>query len=122
MREHVVATFGSWPEAQGRAAVATDAGAGKLEIILSGDSRVGILHLEWMPDHLSLEKLFILPEFQRCGIGSWALQAVLSRAQHAHLRVRLRVLKVNPAKALYGGHGFRVVSETRERYFMEHAA
>jgi hypothetical protein len=46
----------------------------------------------------------------------WAVEA-----REANLPIRLRVLAVNPAKALYERLGFVVVEMTPERQFMEGA-
>jgi GNAT superfamily N-acetyltransferase len=121
MRSYAVATYGHWVEHPTRSTIAAEAAAGKLEIILLRKTRVGILHVELVPEHVFLKKLFILPEHQRAGIGGHLLQSVLQRARAAQLPVRLRVLRVNPAMSLYEKHGFRVVEQTTQAYFMEHA-
>jgi ribosomal protein S18 acetylase RimI-like enzyme len=119
MREYVTRTWGSWAEADTRANTAADALAGRSQIIEVGASPAGLLRFDRQPTHLQLDQLYILPEHQRQGIGAQVLGIIL--AQAAHAPVRLRVLRVNPAKAFYERHGFKVVSESPERFFMEHA-
>jgi GNAT superfamily N-acetyltransferase len=60
---------------------------------------------------IDLEMMFIDPRSQRKGIGSEFLTDLLGRARKECQIVRLRVLKVNPAKALYQRLGFVKVSE-----------
>jgi ribosomal protein S18 acetylase RimI-like enzyme len=56
---------------------------------------------------------------QRRGLGAELLKRLFVEAKESHLPIRLRVLAVNPAKALYERLGFVVVERTPERYFME---
>jgi len=65
-----------------------------------------------------LIRLLIRPEFQRLGLGTQILKEVLALADDRRLPVRLRVLRVNPARRLYERHGFLVVSEDETHYTM----
>src|ERR1700694_1787400 len=60
---------------------------------------------------IDLEMVIIDPRFQRMGIGSDFVANLLRRAHNDRRRIRLRVLKVNPAKALYERLGFVAVGE-----------
>jgi ribosomal protein S18 acetylase RimI-like enzyme len=62
-----------------------------------------------------------LPEFQRDGIGTELVRRMLQRAKELDVPVRLRVLRVNPAKRLYERMGFVVTSEEPERFYMQSA-
>ena len=73
-------------------------------------------------DALMLEKLYILPSHQRRGIGTLLLGRVIERAHASGKPIRLRVLRVNPARQLYERNGFKVDRSTDERYFMSYAA
>jgi len=64
-------------------------------------------------------QLYIAKEFQRRGFGTRLLKRLLEEARGSNLPIRLRVLAVNPAKALYERLGFVVVERTPERYSME---
>jgi ribosomal protein S18 acetylase RimI-like enzyme len=121
MRDYVIATFGSWPESEVRKNTSTTASAGQSQVIELDSVRAGIVNVERLATHVQLHQLFILPEYQRHGIGTQLLRAILSDASLAGLPVRLRVLRCNPAKALYERHGFRVTSESPERFYMERA-
>jgi len=80
-------------------------------MILAESTVVGLLRLVAEQDALGLRDLQILPEYQRQGIGSWAVQEAQSlAASRGFRRLRLRVYEENPAKALYVRLGFKVES------------
>ena len=121
MKLHAVATWGGWLEREAREETSADASAGRSQIIRLGAEAVGLLRLDRFETHLQLEQLFVLPEYQRRGVGATVLDAVLSEGRSHGLPVRLRVLRANPAKQFYARYGFSVVLETPERFFMERA-
>ena len=121
MREYATKTWGLWSEEQARSKTTDDAIAGRSQVIQAGSKEVGLLRVDHLPTHMQLDQLFVLPEYQRQGIGAKVLAIVAAQARSLHLPVRLRVLRVNPAKAFYERHGFRVTSESPERVFMERA-
>jgi ribosomal protein S18 acetylase RimI-like enzyme len=122
MRDYVIETFGSWQEPEVRRNTLAAASAGRSQVIELSSVPVGILTVERLPTHIQLHQLFILPEYQRQGIGTHLLRGVLSEAATAGVPVRLRVLRCNPAKSLYERHGFAVTSESPERFYMERVA
>lgn len=69
MRRHAVATWGAWLESQARAAMTADACAGRSQVIALGTVPVGLLRLDRHATHLQLEQLFVLPAYQRMGMG-----------------------------------------------------
>ena len=80
-------------------------------IILKSSVAVGHIRLTPEPPALGLRDLQILPEYQRQGIGSWAVQQAQALAELRGFRsLKLRVYEENPAKALYARLGFRPVS------------
>ena len=119
MRRHALMTWGVWLEAQARAAMTADACAGRSQVIALGTVPVGLLRLDRHATHLQLEQLFLLPAYQRMGMGERVLQTVFGQARSLGLPIRLRVLQVNPAKGFYARHGFRVVHASAERLSME---
>lgn len=121
MRNHVLATFGAWNEDEVRRNIAESIAAGYTQIIELADARIGFHVVERAPDHIQLWRIFILPEYQRRGIGSELIERLLTEARGAALPLRLRVLRVNPAFKLYERMGFKVGQATPERYFMEHS-
>lgn len=119
MRAYAERTWGTWSETQARDRTSADAVSGRSQIIQLGSDPVGLLCVDRLSTHLQLDQLYLLPECQRKGIGAKVLQLVLSESHALRLPVRLRVLRVNPAKRFYERHGFIVTSETPERLFME---
>jgi ribosomal protein S18 acetylase RimI-like enzyme len=68
-------------------------------------------------DHVLLDYLAILPEYQRRGIGSRLIRSVIEEARKSGKPVRVQVLKPNPAAELYKRLGF-VITEETERHFV----
>ena len=121
MREHVLATWGKWNEAEVRRRSSDNIANGTTCIIQLDGEPIGIWVVERESDCIRLVQIFILPAFQGRGIGSKLIEELLAEARSAGLPLRLRVLRVNPAFNLYLRMGFKVVEETPERYFMEHS-
>jgi GNAT superfamily N-acetyltransferase len=68
------------------------------------------------------EFCFLVPEYQRRGIGSSLLDRLIREAEGEGLPIHLRLLKVNPALSLYERKGFRVVRREGPYIYMERAA
>ena len=120
MREYVLATWGAWNEDEARQRSSENISAGATQIIELASTAIGIQVVKREQDAIRLLQIFILPEYQQRGIGSQLIERLLAEARSARLPLRLRVLRVNPAFALYQRIGFKVVEATPERYFMEH--
>jgi GNAT superfamily N-acetyltransferase len=60
-------------------------------------------------------QLFILPAHQGQGVGRHLVENLIAEAAHAGLPIRLRVLRVNPARLFYEKLGFVVTESTPER-------
>jgi ribosomal protein S18 acetylase RimI-like enzyme len=120
MREYVLATWGAWNDEEVRQRSSENIAGGFTQIIELESTAIGIQVVAREPDSIRLLQIFILPEYQRRGIGSELIERLLAEARSARLPLRLRVLRVNPAFALYRRMGFKVVEATPERYFMEH--
>jgi ribosomal protein S18 acetylase RimI-like enzyme len=87
--------------------------------LVGGSLPVGVQLVDRPGTHIELVQLYIAKEFQRHGLGTELLKRLFVEARKSNLPIRLRVLAVNPAKAVYERLGFVVVETTRERYFME---
>ena len=122
IRPYAEQTFGVWQEAQVRSTLASNISAGATKIIMVRAEPVGILTVRELENHVQLDQLFVLPEYQRSGIGTQLVGAIVQRAKQLGVPVRLRVLRVNPAKRLYERLGFLVTSEEPERFYMQSAA
>ena len=120
MRPYAEQTWGVWLKEKAQDEIRRDCADGRAKIIEVNSAPVGMLRVDQEPPtHLQLEKLNVLPDHQRKGIGSLVLNHVISEAKQLGLPVRLRVLRVNPAKGLYERHGFTVTREEDVRFHME---
>lgn len=88
-------------------------------VICLEDEPVGSLVVEQHCDGIFLDYIAILPGYQNRGFGTELIRSVLADAAREQKIVRLHVLKVNPARALYERLGFRVYGEDEFRYYME---
>jgi ribosomal protein S18 acetylase RimI-like enzyme len=120
MRSYVEATWGTWVAEEQAENHRKSFKPQTHQIVVTGSTVAGIIAVEEHPSHVQLEKLYLLPEFRRQGIGSNLLRSVVEQALKVQKPVRLRVLRVNTsAQRFYVKHGFQVTDETPERCFME---
>jgi ribosomal protein S18 acetylase RimI-like enzyme len=119
MQEYVVATWGSWREDESRRETDEQVNSGRTEVIELNGLPIGVQLVDRPGTHIQLVQLYIAKEFQRRGFGTQLLRRLLVEAGESKLSIRLRVLAVNPARALYERLGFVVVERTPERLFME---
>jgi GNAT superfamily N-acetyltransferase len=119
IRPYAEQTFGLWDEARVRQMLDGNIGAGITRIVIAGAEPAGFLCVDEREDHIRLDQLFLLPAHQRSGIGTELIRGVLARARELQMPVRLRVLRVNPAKRLYERLGFVVTAEEPERFYMQ---
>ena len=119
MRDYVVATWGTWWEKESRREIVEQVSSARTQIIELDGQPIGVQLVDRPGTHIQLVQLYVAKEFQRRGIGTELLNRLFVEAKESNLRIRLRVLAVNPAKRLYERLGFVVVETTPERYFME---
>ena len=79
-------------------------------ILVDGDS-AGAVNWSSNETQYFVGMFMLLPTFQRRGIGTDWMAKLISNARAEGKSVRLRVIKVNPAKALYERLGFQTVSD-----------
>lgn len=113
-----VAQLWGWEEEFQQARFARIFDPARWQIIIYDGVEVGGLELEQRPEDLFLANLLLFPEHQRKGIGTAVIQRLLREAHAEGRPVRLRVLKVNPARGLYERLGFLCDSETDTHYLM----
>ena len=120
MRCYVEQTFGTWvPEVQ-KEIIGKSFDANTHQIILVDGEPAGILAVETHESHVQLEKIYLLPAFQRQGIGSQLVNQLIHSARVSNKPIRLRVLAANSAaRTLYQRLGFVVTEVTPQRVFME---
>lgn len=119
MRDHVVATWGTWDDLDQRRRSDSSFNLVTHELIVIGDATAGVLAVTRQSDQLYIDKLYLLPEFQRRGIGTILIERLKAEARARGVPLRLHVLRVNPAGALYRRLGFRIVRDTPERVYFE---
>jgi ribosomal protein S18 acetylase RimI-like enzyme len=123
MRVYVEQTFGPWVPSFQQEIIGQSFDPSTHQVIVVDGNAAGILAAPENDTHIQLEKLYLLPSFQRMGIGSYLLKHLLQTAPAKAKPVRLRVLTVNvAARRLYERFGFVVASITPERVFMEYNA
>src|SRR5262245_4427075 len=81
MRGYAEATWGGWLEGPSREEMTRTASDGRSQVVELDAVRVGLLRLEEFTTHWQLEQLFVLPSYQRRGIGKWVLDGLLERAR-----------------------------------------
>jgi len=86
-------------------------------IDLNGEP-IGTVSIKRNEEHFQFGEFYLLPAFQRRGIGTHVLRSVLEEADNHALPVKLEYLKWNPVGSLYKRHGFEVVAENEIHYFL----
>ena len=90
-------------------------------IIEYDDKAVGVIGWQDKCDHLWFGPIFILPEYQNLGIGSFLIKECMRRAENENLALRLQTLKLNEkAKCLYEKLGFKVLIANDVYWQMEY--
>lgn len=118
-REYVEQTWG-WDEGWQRRYHATHFDPSDVQIITYQGVEVGWLEVRREREAIQVANIYISPEYQNRGIGSFLLKEVLLDADQRGVPIKLGVFKVNTrAQQLYKRLGFRIVSETDVHYLME---
>jgi putative acetyltransferase len=91
----------------------------EVRIVVRDGGDIGWLQVGESGQELFLKQMFIDPAVQRQGIGSALLRDLLARGRNSGKVVRLAVVKINPAAALYKRHGFVTTSEDAFKFHME---
>ena len=87
-------------------------------IIVHADQKVGTVSIVQATTHIQFGEFYLLPQFQREGIGTEVLRSVMQHADTDGLPIKLEHLKWNPVGSLYKRHGFAVVAENDSHYFL----
>jgi ribosomal protein S18 acetylase RimI-like enzyme len=119
MREFIINTWGTWNEERVQREANEDSRSPNAQVVEIDNISVGVFSVERYPTHIQLEQIYLLPEYQRMGIGTALLKTLISEAEQLEIPVRLRVMAVNPAKSFYERLGFVVTKVTSEFLFME---
>lgn len=82
-------------------------------VIRKAEADIGILALARGADRIDVNQLFLLPYYQRQGIGFACMKEILIEAKYNSLPVYIQTLKVNlPAQAFAAKLGFQRSGET----------
>lgn len=119
MRNFIVATWGGWDESRVQRESYEDSSSPHAQVIQMGNTAVGVFVVERRPKHIQLEQIYLLPEYQRLGIGTALVNGLITEAEQSKVPIRLRVMSVNPAKSFYERLGFVVIEEMPEFFCME---
>jgi len=118
-KQYIEQTWG-WDEAHQRQYHARHFDPSEVQVITYQGQDAGWLEVRREEEALWIAEIYISPEYQNRGIGSFLIAEALLEARQKGVPAKLGVLKVNTrAKRLYERLGFRVVSETRTHYLME---
>ena len=82
-------------------------------------AKAGTISLMEQDGAIHLNEFYLLPRYQRQGLGSRILSHCLGLADIMSLPVRLQYLKWNPVGRLYYRHGFSQSGETDIHYLLE---
>jgi len=93
----------------------------RFRVIMVDGTPVGAACLLETRDQMVLEMMMIEPEFQRRRIGSDFVTKLLDHARSEGRGLKLRVMKINPARAMYERLGFVVIGEDVDTYEMQAA-
>jgi GNAT superfamily N-acetyltransferase len=121
MRSYVEAAFGPWDDEWQRRYLENSFASVPHEIVVAGGRDAGLWSVVRQPERLFLGKVYLLPEFQRKGIGSALLQRLIERSEVSRLPIELRYLVVNPVASLYQRFAFRQVKVEPPYVYMRRA-
>jgi ribosomal protein S18 acetylase RimI-like enzyme len=87
-------------------------------IIMADGAPAGWLQSRLQDDAFFLVQLFVDDSFQRRGIGTKVVNALIDEAGLAGRALTLGVVKTNPALRLYERLGFRTAHEDDRKFYM----
>lgn len=89
-------------------------------IIVTGGESAGWMTVVRSGEAVELDGMYILPQFQRLGIGTALIRSLMLQAALEGKPLRLSTAKVNPARELYRRLAFREMEEDRYKVYMEY--
>jgi GNAT superfamily N-acetyltransferase len=112
MRVYAEQTWGTW-DRRADLNIAFD------KIIQLAGRDIGLIGVDRRSDSWFLDKLYLLPAYQRRGVGGYLLRRLIEDAKSARVGLRLTILEVNPARRFYERHGFVLTHTISPRHYME---
>jgi ribosomal protein S18 acetylase RimI-like enzyme len=119
MREFIIETWGAWNESRVQSESREHSISPNARVIQVGDLAAGVFLVERYPTHIQLAQIYLLPEYQRLGIGSVLIDGLIIEGSQSKLPIRLHVMAVNPAQKFYERFGFVVIKTSPDLIFME---
>ncbi|MEL6915216.1 MAG: GNAT family N-acetyltransferase [Pseudomonadota bacterium] len=87
------------------------------EMVVAGPQILGCIQVLEHPDHMQIAKLYLAAPARGTGLGAALLTLKKDLARHRDLSLRVRELTTKSrARAFYEREGFRLISETAERW------
>jgi ubiquinone/menaquinone biosynthesis C-methylase UbiE/ribosomal protein S18 acetylase RimI-like enzyme len=91
-------------------------------IVACNGTACGWMSVALKTDVLELTGIYLLPEYQRRGIGTQLIQNLIGEAARVNVGLTLSTATINPARRLYERLGFVLTKETEFRIFMRYEA
>ena len=121
MSPYVRETYGGWDEKWQRQHHDNDFATTPPDIISVDGTDVGVWSVSREPMRLVLRKIYLLPQFQRKGLGTKLLQQLIRESEVRGVPIELRYLRVDPVGALYERLGFKRTKEEGPHVYLRRA-
>ncbi|MCA9672406.1 MAG: GNAT family N-acetyltransferase [Myxococcales bacterium] len=106
LREATERMFGPWDETLQRQMFFRSTKPEQHELVLLDGEVVGYLLIERAREAITLQRITLLPEVQKRGLGTQLIREVMTEAAAQRVPLRLQVFPDNPARRLYARLGF----------------
>ena len=116
--QYIISMFG-WDEDVQRDFHARAWQQQKPDIITYDGKLIGTVATIESEDCIDIGQLFILPDYQNKGIGTYVLKNILNKADRLGKNVTLKFLTNNPVKSLYVRNGFWLVHTSEVAHHMK---
>jgi GNAT superfamily N-acetyltransferase len=114
MGSYITGIWG-WDEQRQRSFHARSFNPGRWQIIIAGETDIGMLDVEYRPGEIYISRIEIHPDYQGQGIGTLLISALADQASRTGQDLVLDVLTVNHrAQALYQRLGLKEVARHGE--------
>jgi GNAT superfamily N-acetyltransferase len=120
MRGYVEQLFGRWDDVEQRRHSDACCHDRECRIVMVGSVAAGLLFVRHEPSELVLGRIYLMPDYQRSGIGTHLLRELLATAEREGKPLRLRALVNNPVRRLYERMGFRLTHSTDHHHHFEY--
>jgi GNAT superfamily N-acetyltransferase len=92
---------------------------GNSSIVVVEGQDAGWLSVSRKDDAIELSQIYLSPDWQNRGIGTFLIRRLIDEAAASSVPLRLSTAKINPARRLYERLGFRVITEFEFKVVME---